>query len=52
MNLGRNTAASLAAEIDALGEADWLEDELLRIKGSMQDSNVVPAKVGDQEKNT
>jgi phage shock protein A len=52
MDLGRDTASSLAAEIDALGEADWLEDELLRIKGSMQDSNVVPAKVGDQEKNT
>ena len=52
MDLGRDTASSLAAEIDALGEADWLEDELLRIKGSMQDSNVAPAKVGDQEKNT
>ncbi len=35
MDLGRDTAANLAAEIDALGEADWLEEELLRIKGSM-----------------
>ena len=35
MDLGRDTASNLAAEIDALSEADWLEEELLRIKGSM-----------------
>ena len=35
MDLGRDTASSLAAEIDALGEADWLDDELMRIKDSM-----------------
>ena len=35
MDLGRDTALSLAAEIDALGEADWLDDELMRIKDSM-----------------
>jgi phage shock protein A len=38
MDLGRDTAANLAAEIDALGEADWLDEELLRIKGSMTGS--------------
>ena len=35
MDFGRNTASSLAVEIDALGEADWLNDELMRIKDSM-----------------
>ena len=35
MDLGRDTASNLAAEIDALSEGDWLEEELLRIKGSM-----------------
>ena len=35
MDLGRDTATSLAAEIDALGEADWLDNELMRIKASM-----------------
>ena len=35
MDLGRDTASSLAAEIDALGEEDWLDEELLRIKDSM-----------------
>ena len=35
MDLGRDTASGLAAEIDALGEADWLDDELMRIKDSM-----------------
>jgi len=35
MDLGRDTASSLAAEIDALGEDDWLDEELLRIKGAM-----------------
>ena len=35
MDLGREITSSLAAEIDALGEADWLDDELMRIKDSM-----------------
>ena len=39
MDLGRDTASSLAAEIDALGEEDWLDEELLRIKGSMVEGN-------------
>ena len=39
MELGRDTASSLAAEIDALGEADWLDEELLRIKDSMTESD-------------
>ena len=38
MELGRDTASSLAAEIDALGEEDWLDEELLRIKDSMTES--------------
>ena len=39
MDLGRDTASSLAAEIDALGEGDWLDDELMRIKDSMASSS-------------
>ena len=39
MDLGRDTASSLAAEIDALGEDDWLDDELLRIKDAMADTD-------------
>ena len=39
MELGRDTASSLAAEIDALGEEDWLDEELLRIKDSMIESD-------------
>ena len=38
MDLGRDTASSLAAEIDALGEDDWLNDELLRIKDAVADT--------------
>lgn len=48
MDLGRNTASSLAAEIDALGEADWLEEELARIKGSLEEVSSEPAKAVDQ----
>ena len=48
MDLGRNTASSLAAEIDALGEADWLEEELARIKDSMEEVSSEPAKAVDQ----
>ena len=39
MDLGREITSSLAAEIDALGEADWLDDELMRIKDSMASTN-------------
>jgi hypothetical protein len=39
MELGRDTASSLAAEIDALGDEDWLDEELLRIKDSMTESD-------------
>ena len=45
MDLGRDTASSLAAEIDALGEDDWLDDELLRIKDAMADTET-PADDG------
>ena len=50
MDLGRDTAASLAAEIDALGEADWLEEELVRIKGNMNPSGSASADAKDQDK--
>ena len=39
MDLGRDTASNLAAEIDALGEDDWLDEELLRIKDSMAEAD-------------
>jgi phage shock protein A len=35
LDLGRETAGGLAAEIDALGAEDWLDEELMRIKDSM-----------------
>ena len=47
MDLGRDTASNLAAEIDALGEDDWLDEELLRIKDSM--AEVEPASSDDAE---
>ena len=47
MDLGRDTASNLAAEIDALGEEDWLDEELLRIKDSMAEAE--PAPSGDAE---
>ena len=50
MDLGRDTASSLAAEIDALGEADWLEEELVRIKGNMNPSGSASADAKDQSK--
>ena len=43
MDLGRDTASNLAAEIDALGEDDWLDEELLRIKDSMAEAEPVPS---------
>ncbi len=48
MDLGRDTASSLAAEIDALGEADWLEEELLRIKGSLNDNHAESVNTEDK----
>ena len=39
MDLGRGTASNLAVEIDALGEDDWLDEELLRIKDSMAETD-------------
>ncbi|MEK9624501.1 MAG: PspA/IM30 family protein, partial [Halieaceae bacterium] len=39
MDMGRDTASSLAAEIEALGEDDWLDEELLRIKGALADAD-------------
>ena len=39
MDMGRDTASSLAAEIEALGEDDWLDEELLRIKGVLADAD-------------
>ena len=47
MDLGRDTASDLAAEIDALGEEDWLDEELLRIKDSMAEA--APASSDDAE---
>lgn len=35
LDLGRDHAGGLAAEIDALGAEDWLDEELMRIKDSM-----------------
>ncbi len=35
LDLGRENAGGLAAEIDALGAEDWLDEELMRIKDSM-----------------
>ena len=47
MDLGRDTAPGLAAEIDALGEEDWLDEELLRIKDSIAEAE--PALSDDAE---
>lgn len=35
LDLGQDHAGGLAAEIDALGAEDWLDEELMRIKDSM-----------------
>ena len=50
MDLGRDTASNLAAEIDALGEEDWLDEELLRIKDSMAEAEPAPADDGESKK--
>ena len=49
MDLGRDTASSLAAEIDALGEADWLDDELMRIKDSMASASELTVEKQDDK---
>ena len=50
MDLGRDTASNLAAEIDALGEEDWLDEELLRIKNSMAEAEPAPTDDGESKK--
>ena len=50
MDLGRDTASNLAAEIDALGEEDWLDEELLRIKDSMAEAEPASADDGESKK--
>ena len=49
MDLGRDPASSLAAEIDALGEADWLDDELMRIKDSMASASELTVEKQDDK---
>ena len=48
MDLGRD--ANLAAEIDALGEEDWLDEELLRIKDSMAEAEPAPTDDAESKK--
>jgi phage shock protein A len=50
MDLGRDTASSLAAEIEALGEQDWLDEELLRIKDAMTQSETEPSEDSESKK--
>ena len=50
MDLGRDTATSLAAEIDSLGEEDWLDEELLRIKDSMAQAEPAPSEDSESKK--
>ena len=50
LDLGRDTASNLAAEIDALGEEDWLDEELLRIKDSMAEAEPAPTDDGESKK--
>ena len=50
MDLGRDTASNLAAEIDALGEDDWLDEELLRIKDSMAEAEPAPSDDAEPKK--
>ncbi len=49
MGMGRGTTSSLAAEIDALVEDDWLDEELLRIKGAMADTGAPGGNSRDTE---
>jgi phage shock protein A len=50
MDLGRDIASNLAAEIDALGEEDWLDEELLRIKDSMAETEPAPSDDAESKK--
>ena len=50
MDLGRDTAANLAAEIEALGEEDWLDKELLRIKDPMDEGEPAPSDDAESKK--
>ena len=50
MDLGRDTATNLAAEIDALGEEDWLDEELLRIKDSIAEVEPPPSDHAESKK--
>lgn len=51
LDLGRETAGGLAAEIDALGAEDWLDEELMRIKDSMSATDP-SASVSEREPDT
>jgi len=51
LDLGRETAGGLAAEIDALGAEDWLDEELMRIKDSMSATDPA-ADVSGKERDT
>ena len=50
MDLGRDTATNLAAEIEALGEEDWLDWEFLRIKDSMDEAEPAPSDDAESKK--
>ncbi len=51
LDLGRENAGGLAAEIDALGAEDWLDEELVRIKDSMSATDP-SASVSEKEPDT
>jgi phage shock protein A len=51
LDLGRENAGGLAAEIDALGAEDWLDEELMRIKDSMSATDP-SASVSEKEPDT
>ena len=51
LDLGRENAGGLAAEIDALGAEDWLDEELMRIKDSMSATDPA-ADVSGKERDT
>ena len=51
LDLGRENAGGLAAEIDALGAEDWLDEELMRIKDSMS-ATEPSASVSEKEPDT
>lgn len=49
MDLGRDTASGLAAEIDALGADDWLEEELMRLKGDLTSDSADSEQAGTKQ---